>query len=392
MPSDTAPPDPAPARGTVTRLAHQGREIVLIGTAHVSRRSVDEVREVIRELRPDTVCVELDEARLATLEDESRWERYDARPALAEGRAGVLLASLLFAGFQARMGKRLGVRPGEEMVAAVLTARELGAAVVLADRDVQVTLRRCHAALPLLARAQIGVMLALLPFFAPDVSEEDVEKLKERAALGDVLEAFAREMPALERPLITERDAHLAARIRGAPGARVVAVVGAAHVPGIERWLDRPVDLEAITARPAPPRSALRAVGALLVLGLAAAAGLGATLAGDALRGLLVGASAGGLAAALVAGAPPGVALAATALAPLGVALPGLRVGPRLGELALRVSPPRAEDGALLRFAVLSPRAARNNRILAAVATAALVPLLAVMGALLGLGVGLLHP
>jgi len=221
----------------VTRLEHDGREIFLVGTAHVSKKSVEEVRRVIAELRPDTVCVELDASRCEALRDEKRWHGPGSGDVLSKDRAGLFLASLLFAGFQKRLGDRLGVRPGMEMLAAVAEAERIGANVVLADREIQATLMRCYRSLGPLDRAKVLVVLVLLPFSAQEIDEAEVEKLKDREKMGDVMEAFAREMPALGTPLIEERDRYLMASIREAPGRRIVAVVGAAHVPGMTREL-----------------------------------------------------------------------------------------------------------------------------------------------------------
>ena len=193
-----APDESVPAatlRGNVTRLVQNDREIFLVGTAHVSKKSVDEVRRVIDELRPDVVCVELDAARYDSLRDDSGWRGLDARDILRTDRAGLFLASLLFAGFQKRLGDRLGVRPGMEMLAAVDEARRVGASVVLADRDIQATLMRCYRSLGPVDRVKVLMILVMLPFTASEIDEAEVEKLKDREKMGDVMQAFARKCP-----------------------------------------------------------------------------------------------------------------------------------------------------------------------------------------------------
>ena len=190
----------------VTRLELGGREIFVVGTAHVSRKSVEEVRRVIDELRPDSVCVELDQARYETLSDDTRWQRLDVLDIVRGDRAGLFLSSLVFSGFQKRLGDKLGVRPGTEMLAAVDEARRIGAEVVLADRDIQATLMRCYRSLGPIDRTKVLAVLGMLPFAAADIDEAQVEKLKDRETMVDVMATFAREMPALETPLITERD------------------------------------------------------------------------------------------------------------------------------------------------------------------------------------------
>ncbi|HVW25406.1 MAG TPA: TraB family protein [Polyangiaceae bacterium] len=367
----------ATVSGNVTRLLHDGREIFLVGTAHVSKKSVDEVRRVIDELRPDVVCVELDAARYDSLRDDSGWRGLDARDILRSDRAGLFLASLLFAGFQKRLGDRLGVRPGMEMLAAVEEAHRTGANVVLADREIQATLMRCYRSLGPVDRMKVLLILVMLPFTASEIDEAEVEKLKDREKMGDVMEAFAREMPALGTPLIDERDRYLMASVQEAEGKRIVAVVGAAHVPGMSRRLGERVDRAALSV--IPPRSGLAAA-VEWIPSVAVAAIVAGAAARDPFRVVRVlelvalpSAAVTGLFAA-IAGASVIAVIAAALLSPLTLVLPMLRVGPLSGLVELRRGPPTPADNARIRDDVLSPRAARKNPflrpLLIAVATA----------------------
>jgi len=365
------------AGGNVTRLIHDGREIFLVGTAHVSKKSVEEVRRVIDELRPDVVCVELDAARFDSLRDDSGWRGLDAGDILRSDRAGLFLASLLFAGFQKRLGDRLGVRPGMEMLAAVEEARRVGANVVLADREIQATLMRCYRSLGTLDRIKVLFILVMLPFTASDIDEAEVEKLKDREKMGDVMEAFAREMPALGTPLIDERDRYLMASVQEAAGKRVVAVVGAAHVPGMARRLGEHADRAALSVIPSPSPLGV----ALQWLPLAVVAALVTwALAHGPTRAVRVVELIAGPSAALtgvfaaIAGASAVATLAAALLSPLTLVAPLLRIGPLSGLVELRRRPPTSADNVRIRDDVLSPAAARKNPflrpLLVAVATA----------------------
>jgi pheromone shutdown-related protein TraB len=240
------------ASGSVTRLEYQGRELYLIGTAHVSQKSVDEVGRVIRELRPDTVCIELDQTRYEVLVDPKRWRKLDIFQVIRERRLLFLLASLALSSYQRRLGEKLGVRPGAEMLAAVEQARAVGAEVVLADRDIQATLKRTWAALSLWDKLQlIGVLIGSV-FAKGEISEEQVEALKDRDAISEMIREFAEVMPRLQRPLIDERDRFLISSIREAPGRSIVGVVGAGHVEGMVRYLSTEVDREALSQIPPP--------------------------------------------------------------------------------------------------------------------------------------------
>jgi pheromone shutdown-related protein TraB len=375
---------------SVTRLEVDGREIFIVGTAHVSKKSVEEVAQVISSLRPDAVCVELDAARYETLIDETRWRRLDARRVLREGRAGLMLASLLFSAFQKRLGDRLGVRPGAEMIAAVQAAEGVGAEVVLADRDIQSTLRRCYESIGPLDRAKIFVALAFLPFAAAEVDEADVERLKGREAIGDAMSVFAQQMPALKVPLIDERDQYLMASTRDAKGPRVVAVVGAAHVAGMVRHLNTPIDREALAA--VPPRSAGSRVRAwivpLLVFALAGfTLGRGGSM-NDALVLVCRTAFFTSLLSSVIVlavGGSPSAALAAFAAAPLTLAFPSVPLGRIAGEVQARTRAPSADDAAAVRADMLVPSRLRKNRFICVL----LVTVAARVGRTLGVIVGI---
>lgn len=369
--------------GNVTRLVHGERELFLVGTAHVSRKSVEEVREVIRKLKPDTVCVELDAARLDALRDDKRWHGLDPRGILRPYRPGLFLASLLFAGFQKRLGDRLGARPGMEMLAAVEAAESIGAGVVLADREIQATLMRCYRSLGPLDRAKVLFILFMLPFTASEIDEAEVERLKDREKMGDVMEAFARDMPALGTPLIDERDRYLMASVQEAPGKRIVAVVGAAHVPGMSRHLGEQTDRAALSVIPPRPVKSMAFdwIPAAAILAMAAWV-ISRAPSHLAKLAMLIAAPPVGLTviAAAIAGAGLLAAVAGGLIAPLTLLLPVIRVGPVTGFIELERTPPTPADALRLRDDVLSPSKARRNAFLR--------PLLVAVGTSFGRSLG----
>ncbi|HEU4577979.1 MAG TPA: TraB/GumN family protein [Polyangiaceae bacterium] len=256
----------------VTHLSYEGRDLYLVGTAHVSQRSVADVGRVIRDLTPDTVCVELDATRHQALVDPKRWRNLDIFAVIRERRVLFTLSSLVLTSYQRRLGEKLGVRPGAEMLAAIEEAARVGARLLLVDRDIQATLERTWAALSLWDCVQlIGTLIGSL-FAGGEITEEQVEALKDRDTISELVREFAEVMPRLQRPLIDERDRFLMSAIREAPGKCVVAVVGAGHVSGMVGYLHTPVDREALSQ--IPPPSWLRRVGSwvLPVLGLGALA------------------------------------------------------------------------------------------------------------------------
>jgi pheromone shutdown-related protein TraB len=240
--------------GNVTRLEWGGKEIFLVGTAHVSQRSVDEVTRVIEEVRPDTVCVELDEQRHRMLVDEDAWKKLDIFQVIRQKRVLFLLASLALGAYQRKMGEKLGVRPGAELLAAVQAAEKVGAHVVLADRDIQATLKRTWANLSFWDKVKISGGLVEAPFASEEIDEQKIEQLKDKDVIGELLEELSRELPRIKGPLIDERDAYLMSSISDAPGQRIVGVVGAAHVAGMVKCLGQPVDRARLAELPAPSR------------------------------------------------------------------------------------------------------------------------------------------
>jgi pheromone shutdown-related protein TraB len=246
------------------------KEVYLVGTAHISEQSVRDVRQTIEAVRPDTVCVELDETRYRSLVDSDRWKKTNVLEVIRKGQAAYLLASLIMASFQRRIGKKLGVMPGAELAEAVKVAGETGARVVLADRDIKLTLKRTWGNLGLRQKLHMGMSLGASLFFDEDIDEKAIEELKREEKLNDLLELLAREFPMVKKPLIDERDTYLAQRIRDAEGKKIVAVVGAGHVPGILREIESDSDLKPLEQIPPPalwPRILKWAI-PLIIIGL----------------------------------------------------------------------------------------------------------------------------
>ena len=241
--------------GNVTPGQHHGRDNYIVGPAHNSQRSVEEVRRVITEVKPDTVCVELDKTRFEALVDESSWRRLDVFQIIRDKKVLLLLANLALSGFQRRLGEKLGVRPGAELLAAVEAAEQAGAELVLADRDVQATLKRAWHNLSFWNKLRLSSVLLAAPFATEELSEEQVESLKERDTISEALAEAARHLPGIREPMIDERDRYLMSMVQEAPGKTIVAVVGAGHVAGMLANLGQSVDREALSEIPPPSLS-----------------------------------------------------------------------------------------------------------------------------------------
>ncbi len=239
--------------GSVSVLRANGHTYFVLGTAHVSEKSVEEVQRLIRQVRPDKVCVELCDTRYRALMDAKQWEKLDIFKVIRQGKVLFLLANLAIGAYQRRLGAELGVKPGAELLAAAKAAEEVGAEVVLIDRDIRVTLKRTWAALGFFKR--IGLLWTILESLVVKNKEDeavDIEALKEKAHLSEMMADFAKALPEIHGALIDERDQYLVAGMEAAGGEKVVAVVGAGHVPGMKHYFGKPVDRPALETLPKP--------------------------------------------------------------------------------------------------------------------------------------------
>ncbi len=240
---------------SVRRITVDNRTVYVVGTAHVSQASVDDVRTTVEQVQPDTICIELCPSRYRSLAEQSSWRTTDIFKVLRERKALLLLAQLIMTSFYRRLGSRLGVTPGAEMLEGARLARERNAHLELADRPIEITLRRVWGFLGFFAKLRLIANLIGGVLTVEHIDDEMVEQLKNRDQLDAVMEEFARALPKVRERLIDERDIYLAQKIRSAPGARVVAVVGAGHVEGIVRHIQTDQPLDPLLAL--PPRSLL---------------------------------------------------------------------------------------------------------------------------------------
>ncbi len=215
------------------------REITLVGTAHISKESIDEVSQVIRDSSPDMVCVELDEGRYASMTQPENWEKLDIVKVFKEGKGFLLMANLVLSSFQRRLGNELGVKPGEEMRKAIDVAKELNISYSLCDREVQITLRRAWARCGFWSKSKLLASLLSSAVTTEKLTEQEIENLKSRNELDDMMGELADYLPSVKETLIDERDRYLAAKIWTSGGKKVVAVVGAGHMPGIKTHLEK---------------------------------------------------------------------------------------------------------------------------------------------------------
>ncbi|GEN44588.1 TraB/GumN family protein [Alkalibacillus haloalkaliphilus] len=237
----------------ITRLDIDGKEVIIIGTAHVSKKSAEQVKEVIETERPDSVCVELDEQRYQSVREGNKWKDMNIFKVVKEKKSTLLLMNMMISSFQNRVAKQFGIKPGQEMIQGIDSAEEVEADLVLADRNIQTTFSRVWRSIGVSGRAKLMLSILYSIFNRETISEQELEKMKQQDMLNSVMQEFTEAFPRLKKPLIDERDQYLAQKIKDAPGDKVVAVLGAAHVPGVKREINKEQDLDQLTT--VPPKS-----------------------------------------------------------------------------------------------------------------------------------------
>jgi pheromone shutdown-related protein TraB len=247
--------------------------IVLIGTAHISRESVREVEEAIERHNPAVVAIELCKRRYETLTKKKKWENTPVNQLLKSNNAYLLLAQTFLSSIQRRLGKEYGVEPGSEMIAAMREAEKRGIEVALVDRDISITLKRAWRRMGLIEKFKLTweFIKAIVGF--EEKEELDIEKIMDQDVISTMLEEFRRIAPTTTSVLIHERDKYIAKKIKEeSKKGKVVAVVGAGHLKGIKDYLEKDLDVDIGTLEYVPKKrfSFIKTIGYMVPLIFAA--------------------------------------------------------------------------------------------------------------------------
>ncbi len=399
MEADTIP-ESAPSHSTALKrvmswpgvhvLTVEDKTIILVGTVHVSRESADLVRAVIEETRPDAVCVELDARRYEALSQRQHWELFDLKEVIRKKQLSTLLANVLLASWQKRLGDQLGVLPGTEMLEAVNVADKLNIPIVLCDRDVRVTMRRAWRSTPFLQKSLLASSLLVSVFDTTPVTEESLRDLKKQDVLSEMIRELGETVPTLKAVLIDERDRYLAEKTLQAEGKTVVSVVGAGHVEGMQSILqrERHGTLDALDVIP-PVSPVWKWVGwciPVIIIGSITLIGYqkGAAAAGDnAIFWIMANGIPSGL-GALLAWAHPLTIVVAVAGAPFTSLTPVIGVGYVTAFVQAWMQPPLVREFQTVAEDIVIPWRWWNNRLLRVF----LAFLLPTIGSIIGTWVG----
>lgn len=350
----------------ITRIQLDDKEYILIGTAHVSKQSAELVKEVIEAEKPDAVCVELDQQRFQSITEGSKWKETDIFSVIKEKKASLLLINLAISSFQKRMANQLGIQAGQEMIQGIESAKEIGAELVLADRNIQITFSRIWNQVGIWGKAQLLTQVIASIFSNETISEEELEKMKSQDMINTVLNEFTETFPRLKVPLIDERDQYLSQKIKEAPGKKIVAVLGAAHVPGIKEEIKKEHDLKKLVQLP-PKSKAPQIIGwsiPILILALIAYTFIQDPTAGlqQSISWVLWTGSLSAIATALAFGHPLAI-LTSFVAAPLTTLNPVLASGWFAGFVQAYFSRPNVEDFERLTEDVFSLKGFWNNKV-----------------------------
>ena len=216
------------------QLSIGNKQIYLIGTAHISDVSRRQVNETINEIKPDCICIELDEERYQKMNNPESYEQQDIYKIIKDKKVNFLLVNIILAAFQKRMANQLDTESGNEMREAMTLAKELNCHLELIDRSISLTFSRIWGSLSLFEKAKLLATIIMSIFDNDQISEEELANLKQGEALDAALSEVSKEFPNVKKVLVDERDQFLAYKIKHAPGEKIVAIIGAAHIPGIK--------------------------------------------------------------------------------------------------------------------------------------------------------------
>lgn len=329
--------------------------IFLVGTAHISKESVEEVKEVIKKQKPDIVAVELCQRRYEAITKKDKWENTPVSSLIKSNNAYLMLAQIFLSSIQRKLGKEYGVEPGSEMIAAMDEAKKHKCQVALVDRDISITLKRAWKKMGIREKFRLvwEFMKAILGYEEEELEELDLKELMNQDVISTMMEEFGEIAPSVATVLIHERDKYIAKKILDeSKRGKVVAVVGAGHLEGIKKYLEEKkldVDFKELEYVPKKRFSLLKTVGyavpvlfAALIIYLFFTGGWGKAV--DALFWwFIINGSLSAIGTAIARGHPFSIATAFVA-APLTSLNPAIAAGWVAGYVEFKVRKPVVKD------------------------------------------------
>lgn len=351
-----------------TTLTLDHKTITLIGTAHVSKASADEVKATLESGHFDTIAIELDEDRYTAMMENKRWETTDIVRIIKEKKTGLLMAQLILASYQKRLALQGDIQVGQEMITAIEVAHTQNIRLAKIDRSVTLTFQRIWRSLNFWDKMGMLNQLLTAAFEKESFSEDDIEALKQQDLLEASMAEVTKRFPKIALTLVDERDRIMAYKLRHAKGTQIVAVVGAAHVNGITRYLNDP-DLQIADLLSLPkPGWGSKAIGWLIPLSIGALILATIVMSPQTAwttigRFILINGSLAALGTLIALGHPLSI-LTAFVAAPIGILSPVLATGWFAGLTEAWVHKPAVKDFMALQDDAMHLKGWWRNRVL----------------------------
>ena len=346
-------------------------EVLLLGTAHVSKESVKDVENAIKHYQPNIVCVELCEPRHESLLNPDKWKNLDITKVIKEKKIALLASNLILSSFQKKIGLMTGTKPGEEMLKASQLARENSLRLILIDREIRITLLRAWRNISLWNKLWLINYLFVSLLFTEDINQEQIEQLKQKDALEDLFENLPKKYEFIKQIILTERDQYMAENIRrviydiqpykeykhnvvksnnqNKEIKKILAIIGAGHLKGIREYLlqNQSFDLEKLTYVPeqSPIRTILTWIFLTLIIAVFTYLFM---IEGKSAKELVlvwaISRSVGAGLGAILALAHPLTILVTIIMAPFSVFIPGTRLWMYAALTEVWFNKPRVDD------------------------------------------------
>jgi pheromone shutdown-related protein TraB len=351
----------------IQHIALENKDITLVGTAHVSYESAEEVRRTVEEIHPDAIAIELDQGRYNAMTQGKSWEKTDITQIIRQKKVGFLLANILLSSYQDRLAKQMDVRVGEEMRVAIELAHERDIEILCIDRDIQTTFLRIWRTLRLKDKWNLLIALVTSVFDDAKISEQEIEKLKEGDMIQAMISEFAGKFPSIVETLVYERDQVMAYQLKHNENKKIVAVVGAAHVSGIVKNIAMEYELQPLLSLPLKSKSSKYVTyivpGILVVLLVLSSLKVPSLALNTILRFVLINGTFAALGTLVAFGHPLSI-LTAFVMAPVGALSPVLATGWFAGLMEAWVRKPKVEDFLRINTDASSVKGFWKNRVL----------------------------
>jgi pheromone shutdown-related protein TraB len=351
----------------IQHIALENKDITLVGTAHVSYESAEEVRRTVEEIHPDAIAIELDQGRYNAMTQGKSWEKTDITQIIRQKKVGFLLANILLSSYQDRLAKQMDVRVGEEMRVAIELAHERDIEILCIDRDIQTTFLRIWRTLRLKDKWNLLIALVTSVFDDAKISEQEIEKLKEGDMIQAMISEFAGKFPSIVETLVYERDQVMAYQLKHNENRKIVAVVGAAHVSGIVKNIAMEYELQPLLSLPLKSQSSKYVTyivpGILVVLLVLSSLKVPSLALNTILRFVLINGTFAALGTLVAFGHPLSI-LTAFVMAPVGALSPVLATGWFAGLMEAWVRKPKVEDFLRINTDASSVKGFWKNRVL----------------------------